>query len=65
MSSAPLRFWGVGQRVFFLHDGRTSNLVEAIEDHGSGVVEANKVIERFNQVSAQEQQDVINFLRSL
>jgi CxxC motif-containing protein (DUF1111 family) len=61
--TAPL--WGVGQRVFFLHDGRTSNLVEAVEDHRSAGSEANKVIERFNQLSAQEQQDVINFLRSL
>jgi len=31
--TAPL--WGVGQRVFFLHDGRTTNLVDAIEDHRS------------------------------
>ena len=29
--TAPL--WGVGQRLFFLHDGRTSNLVEAIKAH--------------------------------
>ena len=29
--TAPL--WGVGQRIFFLHDGRTSNLVEAIKAH--------------------------------
>lgn len=25
--------WGVGQRVFFLHDGRTDNLMTAIQDH--------------------------------
>jgi CxxC motif-containing protein (DUF1111 family) len=31
--TAPL--WGVGQRLFFLHDGRTSDLVQAIKDHGS------------------------------
>ena len=43
--TAPL--WGVGQRVFFLHDGRASNLVEAIEAHGSRDSEANKVIESF------------------
>jgi CxxC motif-containing protein (DUF1111 family) len=61
--TAPL--WGVGQRVFFLHDGRTSNLVEAIEAHRSPGSEANKVIDRFNRVSARERQDVINFLRSL
>ncbi|MBV8550562.1 MAG: thiol oxidoreductase [Acidobacteriaceae bacterium] len=61
--TAPL--WGVGQRVFFLHDGRTSNLVEAIEAHSSPNSEANKVIEAFNRLSTQQQQDIINFLRSL
>jgi CxxC motif-containing protein (DUF1111 family) len=61
--TAPL--WGVGQRVFFLHDGRTSNLVAAIEAHRSRGSEANRVIERFNGLTAKEQQDVINFLRSL
>jgi CxxC motif-containing protein (DUF1111 family) len=61
--TAPL--WGVGQRIFFLHDGRTSNLVEAIEAHRSKDSEANKVIDRFNRLKAREQQDIINFLRSL
>jgi CxxC motif-containing protein (DUF1111 family) len=61
--TAPL--WGVGQRVFFLHDGRTSNLVEAIKAHRSPDSEANKVIDRFNRLTAREQQDIINFLRSL
>ena len=27
--------WGVGQRLFFLHDGRTSDLTVAIQDHFS------------------------------
>ena len=27
--------WGLGQRLFFLHDGRTSDLKVAIEDHSS------------------------------
>jgi CxxC motif-containing protein (DUF1111 family) len=31
--SSPL--WGAGQRVFFLHDGRTSDLREAIELHAA------------------------------
>ncbi len=31
--TAPL--WGVGQRLFFLHDGRTSDLLQAIEAHTS------------------------------
>ena len=35
--TAPL--WGVGQRIFFLHDGRTSDLAQAIQQHaGDGVV---------------------------
>ena len=61
--TAPL--WGVGQRVFFLHDGRTSNLVNAIRDHKSPGSEANKVVEHFNKLSTQEQQEIIDFLRSL
>jgi CxxC motif-containing protein (DUF1111 family) len=31
--TAPL--WGLGQRIFFLHDGRTSDLLEAINAHSS------------------------------
>jgi CxxC motif-containing protein (DUF1111 family) len=27
--------WGLGQRLFFLHDGRTSDLMVAIQDHFS------------------------------
>ena len=61
--TAPL--WGVGQRVFFLHDGRTSNLVEAIEAHRSKGSEANQVIEHFHRLKTQERQDIVNFLRSL
>lgn len=61
--TAPL--WGVGQRIFFLHDGRTSNLVDAIRAHKSKGSEANKVIEGFNRLSVQEQQGIIDFLRSL
>ncbi len=67
--TAPL--WGAGQRVFFLHDGRTTNIVTAIEDHfcsASGVYgpsEANSVINSFNALSKQNQQDLIFFLRNL
>ena len=61
--TAPL--WGVGQRVFFLHDGRTTNLVDAIRAHRSPRSEANKVVEHFNKLSTQEQQEIIDFLRSL
>jgi CxxC motif-containing protein (DUF1111 family) len=61
--TAPL--WGVGQRVFFLHDGRASNLVEAITAHQSHGSEANKVIEHFHKLTVQQQQEIIDFLRSL
>jgi CxxC motif-containing protein (DUF1111 family) len=61
--TAPL--WGVGQRVFFLHDGRTTNLVVVIQDHRSRGSEANGVIDHFNTLTTQEQQEVIDFLRSL
>jgi CxxC motif-containing protein (DUF1111 family) len=61
--TAPL--WGVGQRIFFLHDGRTSNLVEAIRAHKSRGSEANKVIDQFNKLSTQKQQEIIDFLRAL
>jgi len=67
--SAPL--WGLGQRLFFLHDGRTSDLREAIRAHQSGsfltfnASEANAVIRNFNALGDKEKQDVLNFLRSL
>jgi CxxC motif-containing protein (DUF1111 family) len=97
--TAPL--WGLGQRLFFLHDGRTNDLKQAILAHSSasGVCyttaatqvftvtfplnnnatapfnpqstslscgsEANGVIAKFNSLSASQQQDLLNFLRSL
>ncbi len=61
--TAPL--WGVGQRVFFLHDGRTSNIVTAIEAHSSAGSEANPVIRNFNNLSSTNQQAIVTFLRSL
>jgi CxxC motif-containing protein (DUF1111 family) len=61
--SAPL--WGIGQRLFFMHDGRTNSLVTAIEQHASNGSEANEVVENFNMLSQSDQQALINFLRSL
>ena len=61
--TAPL--WGLGQRIFFLHDGRTADLVEAIEAHASQGSEATNVIQRFNNLGPSQQQDLVNFLRSL
>jgi CxxC motif-containing protein (DUF1111 family) len=84
--TAPL--WGLGQRLFFLHDGRTSDLLQAIEEHAdcggnsqhhdrdhflfqtssSGnncSSESNGVVGNFNRLSPSQQQDLLNFLRSL
>jgi CxxC motif-containing protein (DUF1111 family) len=61
--SAPL--WGLGQRIFFLHDGRTTDLVQAILAHASDGSEANAVVFLFNQLSDSDKQDLLNYLRSL
>ncbi|MEP6934753.1 MAG: di-heme oxidoredictase family protein, partial [Nitrospirota bacterium] len=67
--TAPL--WGLGKRIFFLHDGRTKDLLEAIQAHfGPGVgqyppSEANQVVGQFNRLNEIDKQHVLNFLRSL
>ena len=61
--TAPL--WGLGQRIFLLHDGRTTNLLTVIEDHASSGSEATQVEENFNALSPGQKQDLLNFLRSL
>jgi CxxC motif-containing protein (DUF1111 family) len=61
--TAPL--WGLGQRIFFLHDGRTSNLVEAILAHLSDGSEASGVISKYNALLENQKDDLLNFLRSL
>ena len=61
--TAPL--WGVGQRIFFLHDGRTKDLHEAIQQHASRGSEANAVINNYNLLSRDDKQSLINYLRSL
>jgi CxxC motif-containing protein (DUF1111 family) len=71
--TAPL--WGLGQRIFFLHDGRTQDLMQAISahstdcgNHGNGSCtesEANQVVRNFSALSNSQKQDLLNFLRSL
>jgi CxxC motif-containing protein (DUF1111 family) len=65
--TAPL--WGLGQRLFFLHDGRTSSLLTAISQHANGgadtTSEAVQVVKNFNALGATQKQDLLNFLRSL
>jgi CxxC motif-containing protein (DUF1111 family) len=67
--TAPL--WGLGQRIFLLHDGRTKDLVEAIQAHASEAnsqypaSEANEVVRRFNRIGPEAKQQLLRFLRSL
>ena len=61
--TAPL--WGLGQRIFLLHDGRTTNLNSAIQAHASRGSEASTVQQNFHVLSPQQQQQVLDFLRSL
>jgi CxxC motif-containing protein (DUF1111 family) len=67
--SAPL--WGLGQRIFLLHDGRTRDLRQAILAHRSAAndqtkaSEANKIINQFDALTETDKQDLFNFLRSL
>ncbi|HEY6329053.1 MAG TPA: di-heme oxidoredictase family protein, partial [Blastocatellia bacterium] len=56
--TAPL--WGLGQRLFFLHDGRTSDLQQAILAHGSQGSEAERVVQAFQFVlSKSQKQDLL------
>lgn len=62
---------GLGQRLFFMHDGRTNDLAQAIELHASRGIskyapsEANAVIGLYQRLNANNAQDLLNFLRSL
>jgi CxxC motif-containing protein (DUF1111 family) len=67
--SAPL--WGLGQRLFFLHDGRETDLLRVIADHASAAnaefpaSEANAVVNNFNALTTSDKQAILVFLRSL
>jgi CxxC motif-containing protein (DUF1111 family) len=61
--TAPL--WGLGQRIFFLHDGRCSDVICAVNAHGSNGSEANTALNNAAALSFSQQQDLVNFLRSL
>jgi CxxC motif-containing protein (DUF1111 family) len=62
--------------MFFLHDGRTNDLLAAIQAHASTgdddehdnsypPSEANAVIRKFNALPAADKQAILDFLRSL
>jgi CxxC motif-containing protein (DUF1111 family) len=61
--TAPL--WGLGDRLYFMHDGRTKDLVEAIRVHDSQGSEARQVIGNYNGLTPAQKQDLLDFLRSL
>lgn len=73
--TAPL--WGLGQRLFLLHDGQTQDLVRAILAHADTSAathersrlyppsEANQVIKNYLHLSPEGQQKLLTFLRSL
>src|SRR5581483_2587790 len=61
--SAPL--WGLSQRIYLLHDGRTTDLVQALRAHASEGSEANATVAAFNNLPAAAMQNLLAFLRSL
>jgi len=61
--TAPL--WGLGDRIFLLHDGRTRDLAEAIRLHDSPGSEARGVVANYTALPDDQRQDLLNFLRSL
>jgi hypothetical protein len=65
-SSSVVRRYGVSGSAYSssMTDAPT-NLLTAIEDHASNGSEANQVISAFNMLSTSDQQNVLNFLRSL
>jgi CxxC motif-containing protein (DUF1111 family) len=61
--TAPL--WGLGQRIFFLHDGRSKDLLDTINAHASQDSEAMQSVRTFGGLADSSKQDLLNFLRSL
>ncbi len=65
--TAPL--WGLGQRLFFLHDGRTSDLLQAIQAHASSDCGNSRFRSRGNsndnQSCGSEANDVVRRFNSL
>ncbi len=63
--TAPL--WGLGQRLFFLHDGRTSDLLQAIQAHASRDCGNSRFRSRGNadQGCSSEANDVVHRFNSL
>ena len=60
--------WGVADAGPWLHDGRATTLLDAIHQHGNSQNcrggEANKVIDAFEKLTAEQQNAVVEFLLS-
>jgi hypothetical protein len=54
--------WGVGSKIAFGHDGRSVNLYEVILRHGGA---AQRERDAFATLTDTEQQEIIEFLRTL
>ena len=61
--TAPL--WGLGQRIFFLHDGRTSDLVDGDQSARERRLGSQRRDRHDSTWREQQKQDLLNFLRSL
>ena len=60
MRTAPL--WGLRARSQFLHDGRAADIPTAITLHDG---QGKPAAQAFETLSAQQQQDIVNFLDTL
>ena len=66
--TAPL--WGAGQRFFFMHDGRFTNLDNAVKGHcqlneTTNTNESCMVIQKYRQLSPGNETLILEFVRSL
>lgn len=60
LRTTPL--WGLAIKTRYLHDGRTTDIKKSITMHGG---ESTTVIQRFNALAPQDQNDLIAFIQSL
>lgn len=61
--TAPL--WGTSTRIFFLHDGRDTYLGDVILNHICSGSEANTSAQAFAGLSPTQQNDILDYLRTL
>jgi CxxC motif-containing protein (DUF1111 family) len=61
--TAPL--WGLGARLYYLHDGRETDMTQTIQAHQSSGSEANCSVAAFNALPPGAKTDLLNFLKSL